>query len=58
MGPDQRPETELRGYAALAKAAEHDDVVSPAELLADDPTSIEESPEARWETEGGHLLPA
>lgn len=58
MGPDQRPEAELRGNAAPAKVAEHDDALAPAGLPADGPTSIEESPEARWETEGGHLLPA
>ena len=50
--------TEPRGNAALARAAEHNSVASPAELLADDPASTEESPEARWETEGGHLLPS
>ncbi|MBQ0926923.1 DUF5994 family protein [Saccharopolyspora endophytica] len=50
--------TELRGNAALARAAERHNVASPTELLADDPMPIEESSEARWETEGGHLLPA
>lgn len=50
--------TELRGNAVLARAAEHNSVASPSELLAEDPTSTEGSSESRWETEGGHLLPA
>jgi hypothetical protein len=56
--------TELRGNAILAKASEQDNVASPRNLLADDPTSVtavipqqnEASPDARWETDGGHLL--
>src|SRR5437763_5645776 len=59
--------TELRGKALLAKASEHGSVASPHELLADAPMpasaaaalipqSAEASPEARWETDGGHLL--
>ncbi|GAA2805974.1 DUF5994 family protein [Saccharopolyspora taberi] len=48
--------TELRGNAVLAKASEQDSAASPHDLLADDPTPTEESPEARWETDGGHLL--
>lgn len=50
--------TEHRGNAVLARASEHNSVASPAELLADHPTSTEESSESRWETEGGHLFPA
>lgn len=49
--------TELRGNELLASAAEHNSVASPAELLANAPTTTEDSPEARWETDGGHLLP-
>lgn len=66
--------TELRGNAVLAKAcAGPDSVSSPEDLLADGRTSdsttvssalpppappAETSYEARWETEGGHLLSA
>lgn len=59
--------TELRGNAVLAKASEQDSVASPHDLLTEDskPASpapalsaqpAEEPPEARWETDGGHLL--
>jgi hypothetical protein len=59
--------TELRGNAALAEASAQDSVASPGDLLADArtpdftaatpaPQPAEASPEARWETDGGHLL--
>lgn len=48
--------TELRGNAILAKASGQDSVASPHDLLADDPRPTEEAQEARWETDGGHLL--
>ncbi|MEV5544142.1 DUF5994 family protein [Saccharopolyspora shandongensis] len=48
--------SELRGNAVLAKASEKDGVASPHDLLADDPKATEDSPEARWENDGGHVL--
>ncbi|TDD33779.1 DUF5994 family protein [Saccharopolyspora elongata] len=56
--------TELRGNAVLMRASEPDNVATPRDLLADAPNSVpavvpqptEASPEARWETDGGHLL--
>lgn len=56
--------TERRGNALLARAARPDNVASPRDLLYDEPEPLapsipeqaDESPEARWETEGGHLL--
>lgn len=49
--------TELRGNALLAKASEQDSALSAHDLLADAPNPTEESSEARWENDGGHLLP-
>lgn len=48
--------TELRGNAILTLASEEDSGASPDALLADVPNRSEESSEARWESDGGHLL--
>ncbi|RRO16984.1 hypothetical protein EIL87_11940 [Saccharopolyspora rhizosphaerae] len=56
--------TERRGNAVLARASSPDNTASPHDLLTEDPRpasapipkQAETSPEARWETDGGHLL--
>ncbi len=48
--------TELRGNALLTKVSDKGSDASPDALLADVPERPEESSEARWESDGGHLL--